>query len=895
MEESFVVLSVLPPEENNELRQFAALKIKKGTLPKYLFFTFSMESLAEYRLKISNFLESSYIFFYGEDNEITVLEKAINGRLSGRLINIREIALIMYPLEWASELEELAGKLKLKLQKKYRYPARRKTRLAWEVLKTCWEKGLDSPLDYVSRVEDWTKGLTVQYFFQELKRRQIKEYPQRPVRTGYVSNRRAGNLFSLDLSEKEQAFTLTANWVEECFQAGGLLSRSFPNYEHRNIQARMAREIINGFTSSSDVVIEAGTGTGKTIAYLIPALWWAKRNKTRVIVATHTITLQEQLFFKDLPFLQKVLPFNFKTALLKGRNNYICLHCFRQDILTAEHFSVQERLGRAVILSWLEETETGDWAELPNYTGLREIAKQYGADNPLCRPGECPYTEQCFLLEARKKAEEADLVVINHSLLLADIKTNNKVLPEYGDLIIDEAHNIHQTALKQLGFELSFEAVARLIDNLQANGKGSIINTLKTYHNLYSQTGSTSKAENIAAALAELPLCCLKAMEQTKELFRFLRSLLQDRRNLLLSSNKLDDNTFSAYKLIMENLLNRYHDLNSVLERVNKALYHDNEQPDSLKYDIMRHKNELDYLTEGLAEVLNKEDDGRVTYLEKTNTLYLKSTPLDVAGILEREIYAKNNSTVFTSATLSVAGSFSYFAGDIGLNNYHSLKLDSPFDYQEQMLFCVVNDLTVNQWPEDILAQRTASFIGDIAKLMGGRTMILFTSHRFLGLVYNCLQPELAGEGIKGLAQGINGSREAHLQEFMRKDRRILLGTSSFWEGIDIPGDRLRCVIMVKLPFWPPDGPLIEAKSKILLDQGVDPFSELLLPEAVIRFKQGFGRLIRTRGDKGVVILLDNRIIEKNYGKYFLRSLPVSTCYYGSSEEVKEKIFSWLK
>lgn len=896
MEQSLVILSVLPPKESNELWQFAALKMRKGILPQYLVFTFSLPSLAEYRLRIGDFLEASYICIYGDDTDIRVLENTVNGRLSGRLVNIREVALLMYPLDWVSNLEEMAGKLNLKIKNKYRYSAQRKTRLAWEVLKACWKKGLNSPLDYVSRAEEWTRGMTVQHFFQELKKCQMKEYPHRPVRTGgFIARKQKRNLFSLDTSEKEQDLTLTAHWVENCFEAGGLLSRNFPNYEYRNIQAKMAREIINGFISATDVVIEAGTGTGKSIAYLIPALWWAKRNKTRVIAATHTITLQEQLFFKDLPFLQRVLPFSFRTSLLKGRNNYICLHCFRQDLLSAEQFSPLERLGRAVILSWLEETETGDWSELPNYGGLRETAKQYGADNPLCRPGECPYTEQCFLLEARKKAEEADLVVINHSLLLADIKTNNKVLPEYSDLIIDEAHNIHQTALKQLGFELSFEAVARIIDNLQGTGKGSVIYTLKMYNRLFSQINSNYKAESTAAALVELPLCCLKAMDQIKELFQFFRSLLNDRRSLLLNRAKLDDNTFSAYILIMENLLNRLTDLNSVLEKIANVLFPENEQPDNLRYDLIRYKNELDYLTEGLAELLNQEDDRRVTYLDKTNTLYLKSTPLDVAQILQREICTKNNCTVFTSATLSVAGNFSYFAGDIGLENYNSLKLDSPFDYNEQMLFCVVNDLTVNQLPEDILAQKTASFIGGIAKLFDGRTMILFTSHRSLGLVYNSLQAELAAEGIIGLAQGINGSREALLQEFMHRDRSILLGTSSFWEGIDIPGDRLRCVIMVKLPFWPPDGPIIEAKSKILLDQAANPFNELLLPEAVIRFKQGFGRLIRRRGDKGVVILLDNRIIKKNYGKYFLKSLPLSSCCYGSSTEVKEKISEWLK
>lgn len=894
MKQSIVVISLVAPQEPGEKWYFAALRFAEGYNPKYLFLTLEDEccdpkELAQICLRVESILKDSIVFVF-DLKTASYLSKLLKIKYPAEFIDVRELLIIFYPTRFQDIMEEFSNKTSFRNKKSFRSPAHREVRIIWDVLSLCWEEALKADLGFIGKLEEYTRGLSCEGFIKILKKEVIKRYPDRPINTGYPSRKADVNLFASaknDFAEIPE----TAKWVEDCFSQGGLLAKSFPGYEDRNIQTAMAKAILQGFNESKDVLIEAGTGTGKSLAYLIPALWWSRKQEEKVIIATHTITLQEQLYFKDLPLLQSILPFTFKKALLKGKNNYLCLKSFYQD-KPLDDFSYHENLVKTGILSWIRETETGDFSEISHLHSISPIWRKYGADNPYCQPGECQFSRQCFMLKARKKADEADLIVINHSLLLADIKTNNKVLPEFSSLIIDEAHNIYQTALKQLGFELSPEQIYRLIDNI-TTGKGSFVNGLKKNRAIFLEVFPAIDWTRFYKTVEEIPGNCYQVTEQARDIFNLANSILAGRLNIRIDEEKIDNNVYSAFMIAVENLINRLAELTDVFNKLYSFTGLENEQLDQVRQEILKNKLELIPIIEGLKDIVINEQGNRVTYLEKTNSIYLKNTLIDIVGILRERIFQKNNCTVLTSATLTVADSFEYFARDIGLQDYYSLKLDSPFDYPKQMLFSITNDIRGNQ-PEEDLVEKTADFIKRIAEIMDGKTLVLFTSHRYLRIIQSKLLPELQVSGLKVLAQGIDGSREMLLQDFIKNKNCILLGTSSFWEGIDIPGDTLKCVIMTKLPFWPPDSPILEAKARLLEKQGYDPFNDLYLPEAIIRFKQGFGRLIRTKDDKGVVILLDNRILNKRYGRSFLKSLPILSYCHGSSESVLRHVQDWI-
>ncbi len=888
---SVVVLSFVPPDNYDDKWHIVALKIQEGLLPKYLFFSDNENSLYYIHTKLNEFIGSSEIFLFDERSMDKIIIEKLG--LKNHLIHsVGEIAMIVFPLVGKYELEELAKRLNIRLKNHNYSLAHQNTRLTWEVFKLCLEKTLKMELSFITTIIEYTEGLKSQSFFQKLGSFIVKKYPDRPIKTEHSFRKNTKNIFALSKEEGSEQFPIDIEWVESCFEAEGLLSKSFPGFEHRSIQTKMAKTLLTGFTEAKDIIIEAGTGTGKTIAYLIPSLWWAKKNGEKVIIATHTITLQEQIFFKDLPSLAGILPFRFNKALLKGRSNYICLKSFKENKGSLHQLSSRERLERAITLSWLEETNTGDFGELTQIN-IYDLNKRYGCDNRLCQPGDCRYRQSCYYLEARNRAEESDLVVINHSLLLADIKTKNRVLPEYHNLIVDEAHNLYPTALRQLGFELCIEQMLRLIDNLQGDDKSSLLSSLRKYYIMWSQAYPDSNLDLLDKTLQQIPTIAISIVEQSKELFKMIDSILEGRTNLLLDEESIDQYTLEYFFLAIENLLNRLAELNSILERLNSSLFAESEQFEIIKHEVIRYKNDLVFIIDGLSLILDKEEECQITYLEKTNTNYIKSCPFDVSPILKEEIFSKNNCTALISATLSVADSFDYFARDVGIESYNSLKLDSTFNYDEQMLLCIVNDLFDSQNEETIIS-KSASFIKEISVIMQGRTLVLFTSHRVLRLVHNQLQKEWESNDFEVLSQGINGNRDTILKEFMQRDRCVLMGTNTFWEGIDIPGDNLRCVVMVKLPFSSPETPIIKAKSSSLKKHGGDPFNEILLPEAVIRFKQGFGRLIRTNGDQGVVVLLDDRIVKKNYGKYFIKSLPISSYFKGDANLVLREVSKWI-
>lgn len=902
----------------DEIIEFAALRIRDGKIQGSCHFLVLPEQeitskvlrltglkveelngtshLDEHCQEIQEFFQDAVLVGHRVTFLLAILEKKLNVHFQHPLWDTLELARIFFPTVHDYQLSYLAEKLSLALEEGPRgHRSERNVWFTWKLFEACRDKSLKFDLSFFAQVKDLLEGWAGRGFIDQLHQEMTRRFPDRQIRTDFVLAPLSEGLFSSDINFTPE-IPVTLDWIVDSFAPGGILEQNLQGYESRPGQVKMAKLIAEGLSSSQHVVVEAGTGTGKSFAYLIPCLWSAKKTGKKVVVATHTIPLQEQLQKKDIPVLETILPFPFKVSLLKGKGNYCCLKRLQGCLVNPREISREEqRLALLSILVWIRETLTGDLQELSKVPGLQQIWASLNADNETCIPGKCSKAGLCFLLRARKKAEEADLLIVNHSLLFADLKTDFNVLPEYHQLVIDEAHQIYQTALQHLGSDMSLENVMRIIDNIFKLTGQSFYALVKQRLGPLAHRVPSVAWDIFEKRLDNLPENCNLVVEQTKEFFQLLSQIMGKERTFRFVTSHSSQIWWEPLNIQIENLMGRIKALMAVLESLTSTLSgEDAEEIEELKYVLVGHQRELQALLDTLILALNVNNPKQVTWLEQNSRLYLKTSPIEVSDILKEKIFSRFDSVILTSATLSISNSFEHFLRDIGLpKTTRTAQVDSPFDYEQQMrLFVVKKGLGLLDSDQE-KAKNLSEFITEVAERMNGRTLVLFTAHKLLRDTYATLNPQLSRIGIETLAQGFHGERSTILEAFKRNPKSVLLGANSFWEGIDIPGDTLSCVILVKLPFWPPSLPLIEARSEFLKSLGRDPFQELLLPEAVIRFKQGFGRLIRSKGDRGVVIILDDRVIEKYYGRFFLNSLPIKTHIRGENSLILRKLEEW--
>lgn len=904
--------------EQDEIIEFTALRIRNGQIQESCHFLVRPEQeitgkiltltgileeeldfaspLYEHRQEILDFFEDAILISHQVSFFHRILEKKLNVRFHQPLWDTLELTRIFFPTVHHYQLSYLEEKLSLSLGDESRLQRSGKNAwLTWRLFDVCHKKVLKFDFNFFDQANSFLEGWAGRGFVDESHKEITRRFPDRPIQTDLVLAPSAEGLFVRGQTPKANVSD-SIDEIVDSFLPGGILEQNLPGYESRSGQVKMARLIAEGLTASHHVVVEAGTGTGKSFAYLIPCLWSAKKTGQKVVVATHTIPLQEQLQKKDIPVLETVLPFSFRVAVLKGKSNYCCLKKWQECLANSREIPREEqRLAILGILVWLRETQTGDLQELSKVPGLMQIWPSVNADNETCIPNKCSKAGVCFLLRARKKAEESDLLIVNHSLLFSDLKTDYNVLPEYHQLVIDEAHQIYQTALQHLGSDMSLEDVTRILNTIYRPTGPNFYGMVKQRLGPLAYKVPSVSWETIALQLEKIPEICPTVLEQAKELFQFLAMILGTKRSFRFVASHMTKTWWEALNVQIENLVGRIKTLVTVLGNLTSSLSGENgDEVEELRCVLSGHQRELEALLETLILVINVNNPKQVTWLEHNSRLYLKTSPIEVSDILKEKIFSRVDAVILTSATLSISNSFAHFLRDIGLpETTITARVDSPFDYERQMLFFVVKNGMNPQHSDEGKAFELSEFIVEVAERMNGRTLVLFTAHKLLHETYISLHSRLARIGIETLAQGIHGERSILLEAFKRNPRSVLLGANSFWEGIDIPGDTLSCVILVKLPFWPPTLPLVEARSEFLKSQGRDPFQELLLPEAVIRFKQGFGRLIRSKGDRGVVILLDDRVIEKYYGRFFLNSLPIRTHIRGGNKHVIRKIEEW--
>jgi ATP-dependent DNA helicase DinG len=709
---------------------------------------------------------------------------------------------------------------------------------------------------------------------------------------------------------------LSLEEIGRIFAPDGMMSH-LKGYEQRDEQVRMALNVAEAFNHDRVALVEAGTGTGKSLAYLVPAILWAVRNNQRVVVSTNTINLQEQLIRKDLPFLAKNCAVEFKAALVKGRGNYVCLRKLEGAEAEPGLFPDESSAELTAIIEWSKSCQDGCRSDL-SFTPRSSTWEEVCCEADQCGRSRCKHFNRCFFYRARRDASAARVLVVNHALLLSDIVLRKEtgydataILPPFSRLIFDEGHHLEDVATSHLSLIISRGAILKQLHRLvpqKANRAGllTILSTRLTrdlpesMEALYTELSALLEGHLLPKAhdLATLT-------EQTMDWLAL--SLEQETGGLAGREQKLRITPAVEQGAFWQESQRRLHTLadavNDYTSALRSLLRRCEDLPDKLREklgDQLLDTGGIEGRLQGVADGLlffSADAEGYCRWMEATRgargvQARLCAAPLDISGQVKETILDRIKTIIVTSATLTVGGDFAYLKKRTGFGllppqRLTELRLASPFDYASQVFAAVPDDMPEPTGPgfREALEERILRAVA-IAK---GGAFILFTSYDLLNKVYSTLAPDLARLGLVALKQGETG-RHALLARFRKEENAVLFGTDSFWEGVDVKGEALRLVIIARLPFQVPTEPVQQARAEQIQASGGDPFREFSVPQAVIKFRQGFGRLIRSRDDRGAVLILDRRVTTKGYGRIFLRSLPDTELITGDSTEVFTKM-----
>lgn len=819
-------------------------------------------------------------------------------------IDTYDLATILLPTAARYSLSALTSEIEIELENAHR--ALDDARAAGILYHQLWQRLLSLPLALLEEINSGAQELAWESRFifdaavrerQQAGERAVLEPahlagPFKPAAHEWPTLRRAEHTRALN--EEDVAVML---------QADGPLADAYDGYEVRDQQIRMARAIAQSFSSSQHLVVEAGTGTGKSVGYLAPAVAWSALNNERVVIATNTINLQDQLLTKDVPMLQSALGIDFTATVLKGRNNYLCprrLAAIRQRGPT----SVDELRTLAKILVWLQDSDSGDRSDLTlrgpaeNATWQRMSAEDEGCSIDRCADqmgGACPF------YKARKAAEAANVVIVNHALLISDALADNRVLPDYEYVVIDEAHHLEDATTSGLSFRVDESGLRRRIADLGGPQRGLLGNLLQS-----ARSGASERDVKRMQAFVEMIADVTTAMEaHVIRFFRALRAVGDDVLGNRMSgySTQLRVTEDVRVRLSFNGVTNAWTTLSEFFEGVSAAMgqlaaalermrgyqlpdFEDliNSASSAARYFEDVHTRLRAFATDPDANTIYW-----LNFSQETDGLSLHMAPLHVGQMIDQYLWRDKHSVIMTSATLQTNNSFDYVRERLHADDVETLALGSPFNYKESTLIYVPDDIPD---PSDRHQYQQAVERGiiELAAALNGRVLALFTSFTQLRETAQAVAPRLALGNIAVYDQSDGSSRQSLLDGFRQNERAVLMGTRSFWEGVDIQGDALSALVIVRLPFAVPSDPVFAARAETYGNS----FMEYALPDAILRFRQGFGRLIRSTSDRGIVTIFDSRIVKKAYGREFIASLPDCTIQYGSLDFLPVAATEWL-
>lgn len=675
---------------------------------------------------------------------------------------------------------------------------------------------------------------------------------------------------------------------------GGGLSTVLPGFCHRQEQEDLMVRIAEALAGDEFLLAEAGTGVGKSLAYLIPAVFWAVSTGERVVVSTRTKALQDQLVNVDLPLLARVLPFGFIYEQAKGRENYLCRQKLANLVARGGDLTIEQKEFLQRVAVWAVQTRTGDRQELRIDSHLLSNWRMVACDRRACLRERCSFQESCFRHRLISRLGQANLIVVNHSLLLADVRVERGILPEYRYLIMDEAHNLEREAFDKFGISFSLPEIRDVLNTLAFKQRRVQTGYLAMLQNRYShlQPGLTE--------IRELKEACLQEVEN---FFACLSERLPPGAGESSQTVRWpgqhagEEGVLDAFNIVQGSF-------NTLLGALRKLQQELQDSPEALELEALILRLQEAVMDASIIMTGNLDDPEQVVWVDYNygRAMAVNSSPLKVGQMIDKCLYQKLNSLVMVSATLTVAGDYSHFIERSGLHPYlqdrrlATITRPSPFDYNRCCQIYLVNDLPD---PNHRSFQPMVSdFLSDFLPTIPGRTLVLFTSRRMMQEAARELRPILTGEGITLLVQHEDGDFSTLVDQMVASSRAVLMGLDTFWEGVDLRGDYLTCLVIVKMPFRSPSDPLVSAWNDHYRVNGENGFSKFMLPDAVLRFKQGVGRLIRSESDWGAAVILDGRLAVpprgKNYGQVFVQSLPTKITALGWSEAGKA-VATWLE
>jgi ATP-dependent DNA helicase DinG len=694
-------------------------------------------------------------------------------------------------------------------------------------------------------------------------------------------------------------------------------------HELRPEQLEMVEAVGSAFNDETISLIEAGTGTGKTLAYLIPSIHWALLNSERVVISTNTINLQEQLIEKDIPLIHQSLGEDFKYSLVKGMGNYLCL--LRAETVTdglLELADDDEIDTLRSIVEWSKVTKDGSLSDL-SFTPTEAIWDKVSAESESCLRVRCPHYSKCFFYKARREVSSSQILVVNHHLLFSDLAIKGAseesevgILPAYRRVVFDEGHHIVDTATSHFGMRATKYGIIRTLRRLKRRGGGgevkglifyiaSLATKLKRYFRKGILNTLLRRVEEILSPLVDTVESYVR--DSFDELYYFALPITEKKEGISQEiSIRITDEVrkqegWERIDKKLSILRIKLKELEEEIKAFIEVLIDYEDEPDVARVliEFKGITNKLDFYSDVILSFLDSGEDGYVRWIEGNvgrGGVFsgIGLSPLDISHQLKEKLYSRCRTVVMTSATLAVKKSFHFIESGLGLEENERVSeviLPSPFNYKEQAFLAIPTDIPEPMEKE--YSEKLSPIILEAVRASRGNALILFTSYSLLESVYRQIQNQLADIGIISLKQG-SLPRARLLQRFKVEDNSALFATDSFWEGVDVPGEALRLVVITRLPFRVPTDPIIEARVENMEKQGINSFFEYSVPVAVLKFKQGFGRLIRTKTDRGAVCVLDKRIISKNYGKYFLESLPRCNMKISRTDEVIKELESFF-